>query len=129
VSDDYSAPALPTTVAPPGTVNWSIYTPQPFVVEVDADGNDIIYTDQESAVLRYSTTVTDTSKFSHLFVVTLSWHLASMLAGPVIKGSAGAAESKRAAGMMTSFLSMATTSDSNQQHLDIKHNVPWMAVR
>ena len=66
------------------------YTPQQFAVE-----GTLIYTNQENAMLRYQAAVTDASAFSPLFVITLSWHLASMLAGPVIKGDQGAAEAKR----------------------------------
>ena len=51
------------------------YTPQQFAIE-----GDLIYTNQENAMLRYQAFVTDPSLFSPLFVITLSWHLASMLA-------------------------------------------------
>ena len=66
------------------------YSPQQFAVE-----GAYIYTNQENAVLRYQAYVTDPTLFSPLFINTLSWHLASMLAGPVIKGDQGAAEAKR----------------------------------
>ena len=58
------------------------YTPQQFVVE-----GSYIYTNQENAMLRYQALITDSTKFSPLFVVTLSWQLAAMLAGPVIKAT------------------------------------------
>jgi len=129
-TDDNSAPGrLPSAIAPQVTSGWGIYTPQPFSVEVDTDGAEVIYTDQDNAVLRYTTVVTDTSRFSPLFVMALSWHLASMLAGPVIKGDAGAAEAKRSTGMMQSYLSQAMESDANQQHQRVQHNVNWMTGR
>ena len=65
------------------------YTPQQFALEVDANGLTLIYTNQENAMLRYTAFVSDPSKFPPLFVITLSWHLASMLAGPIIKGDQG----------------------------------------
>jgi len=129
-TDDNSAPArLPSAIVPPGTPDWGVYTPQPFTMEVDASGAEVIYTDQDNAVARYTHVVTDTSRFSPLFVMALSWHLASMLAGPVIKGDAGAAEAKRATAMMQSYLSQAKESDANQQHQRVKHNVDWMTGR
>ena len=78
------------------------YTPQQFAVE-----GTLIYTNQENAMLRYQAAVTDASAFSPLFVITLSWHLASMLAGPVIKGDQGAAEAKRCTQMMSNYLNLS----------------------
>ena len=70
--------------------NGGVYTPQPFQLESAADGTDILYTNQSNAVLRYTARITDTSKFSPLFVDCLTWYLASMMAGPVMKGAEGA---------------------------------------
>ena len=83
------------------------YTPQQFVVE----GN-YIYTNQENAMLRYQALITDSTKFSPLFVVTLSWQLAAMLAGPVIKGDQGMAEAKRCTEMMRNYLASAKQQDN-----------------
>lgn len=58
---------------------------QPFKVEATADGGSVLYTNVEDAVLKYTTLVTDTTKFSPLFVLVLSYDLASMLAGPIPK--------------------------------------------
>jgi hypothetical protein len=79
--------------------------------------------------LRYTGIVTDTTKFSPLFVMTLSWHLSSMLAGPILKGDAGAAEAKRCTALMQYYLSQATDSDAGQRRTNILHNVDWMAGR
>lgn len=76
-------------------VNIGSYTPQPYILESAADGTDIIYTNQQGAVLRYVARVTDTSKFSPLFVRCLAASLSSMLAGPVIKGEAGSSAAAR----------------------------------
>lgn len=65
------------------------YTPQPFQLESADDGTSVIYTNQPDALLRYVARVTDTTKFSPLFIRTLAASLASMLAGPVLKGEAG----------------------------------------
>jgi hypothetical protein len=49
----------------------------------------VIRTNEPDATLIYSRDVTDTTKFSHSFVIALSYMLASYLAGPIIKGMPG----------------------------------------
>jgi hypothetical protein len=105
------------------------YVPQPYSIETDTVGNSVIYTNIENAVLRYSAKVTDPTKFSSLFTVTLSWHLASMLAGPIIKGDQGAAEAKRCAQMMAGFMQQAEASDANQRSVHVDHIVSWTSGR
>jgi hypothetical protein len=105
------------------------YVPQPFAVETDSTGARIIYTNQENAICRYTAIVTDTTKFSSLFTLTLSWHLASMLAGPIIKGEVGAAEAGRCTKMMVAYLSQAKMSDSDQRESKPEHIVGWVAGR
>ena len=58
---------------------------QDFAIESDADGNAILYTNVEDAVLKYTTLVEDTTKFTTLFAAALSFDLAAMLAGPIPK--------------------------------------------
>jgi hypothetical protein len=55
----------------------------------DLEGQ-VLYSDQEEAVLLYSVDVTDSARFSASFTATLSYLLASYLAGPIIKGNEGA---------------------------------------
>jgi hypothetical protein len=105
------------------------YVPQPYTIETDTSGNLVILTNLEKAVLRYQARVTDTTKFSALFTITLSWHLAGMLAGPVIKGDAGQAEAKRCGQMMAAYLLQASANDSNQRKINVEHIVPWTAGR
>lgn len=132
--DDYSTRFAPTDT--PGyyanyapMVAAGRYVPQAFSSEILEDGTEVIYTDQENAVLRYTGLITDPTKFSPLFTMTLSWHLASMLAGPIIKGDAGAAEAKRCIGMMQGFLSKAMSSDANQRKAKPEQIVSWMSGR
>jgi len=120
-SDDYST-GIPDSAGGP-------YVPQPFSCEINEGGASVIYSDQADAVLRYSSTVSDPTRFSPLFTMALSWHLASMLAGPIIKGDAGAAEAKRCAAMMQAYLSKAVESDSSQRRIKPEHVVSWMAGR
>ena len=100
------------------------YTPQQFAIE-----GTYIYTNQENAMLRYQAFITDPSTFSPLFVITLSWHLASMLAGPIIRGDQGIAEAKRSTEMMQGYLASAKQSDNLQRDITIEHIVPWTSGR
>lgn len=103
--------------------------PQPYTVEINDDGALVIYTDQENAIVRYTALVSDTARFSPLFVMALSWHLAGLLAGQVIKGDAGAAEAKRCAAMMQAYLAKAAASDARQHMARPAHSVGWIAGR
>jgi len=115
-TDDYSEGTLP-------------FVPQPYAMEVDDQGRQIIVTDCASAVLRYTAQVSDPTKFTPLFVAALSWHLSSMLAGPIIKGDVGAAEAKRCQGMAQYYIGKAKESDANQRRILPAHVAPWIAGR
>ena len=56
-------------------------------------------------------------------------HLASLLAGPVIKGDAGRAEGKRCEAMAVTWLTQAKNSDSAQRRVNPTHSVGWIAGR
>lgn len=130
-TDDTSAAPLPYSDAwiasPPNAA--ARYQTQPFVVESADDGTDIIYTNQATPDLRYIKRVTDTTKFSPLFITTISRILASYLAGPILKGEAGRAESKEQLKLAMISLGLAMVSDSNQKNTRPQQSVPWMAGR
>lgn len=105
------------------------YVPQNFSIETLANGIQVICTNQEDAVLRYAAKITDTSKFSPLFTMSLTWLLASMLAGPIIKGEMGAAEGKRCYQMFQGHFTEATQSDAVQRQIKPMHVVSWMTGR
>jgi hypothetical protein len=132
-ADDYSETfcqpfpyPLPEGIIPSAN---AIYTPQPYTIEMDSNGLQIILTNVCDAVLRYTYDVSDTTKFSALFTQALAWLLASMLAGPLIKGDAGAAESKRCLGMFQAVESQAEVSDANQRKINPKIATPWIVGR
>ena len=129
-TDDYSVPLQysSSVMGVPITMG-GVYEPQSYTAETLDDGTDVIYTNQETAMLRYTALISDTSKFSPLFVESLSWLLASYLAGPVIKGDAGAAESKRCMQAFLMAYSKATVSDANQRRTQIMQSVGWIAGR
>lgn len=106
-----------------------VYTPQPFVCETDTAGNEIVFTNQINAVARYKRGITDTSRFSALFIDTLGWYLSSYLAGPVLKGDSGIATAKANMQVAMGMLAQAKLADASQQRQDTAHAVPWLAGR
>jgi hypothetical protein len=102
---------------------------QDFEPESDSTGTAIILTNQEAASLRYIARTTDTTKFSPLFVDALAWLLASYLAGPVLKGDAGAASAKTCYQSFLVAFSLAKTSDANQRKVRPDHSPAWIAGR
>lgn len=114
-----------------------VYTPQEYTLESAADGTDIVYTNQQNAIMRYIARVTDTSKFSTVFLQTLAASLASMLAGPVLKGEAGEAAAARWQGIAfgrdgkSGLLGRAVAVDANDKKTNVmqRHSVSWMAAR
>lgn len=105
------------------------YTPQPFVVE-SLSNQDVIYTNQESAVLRYTTIVTDPTQFSPLFTMALGTLLESMLAGPIIKGAEGRAASRELREkFFTWWEAQAVRSDANQRRANVAQRTTWIANR
>lgn len=150
-TDDTSAPLLadaiftgyPVTPGVDGMSNYQllpqmgIYTPQPFSLESGADGSDVIYTNQANACLRYVAKITDTTKFSPLFINTLAASLTSMLAGPVLKGEAGATMAMRwhliAFGQdgKSGFFGKAAASDAGQKRATTRdrQQVSWVVGR
>lgn len=118
MNDSYSVPVFA-----------GVYAPQEFSLELDSSGIKTIYTNTDNAVLRYQARVDDPNQFSALFINSLSWHLASMLAGPIIKGDQGQAEGKRCAQMMATFLLQAQNTDTNQRKIKPDHVVAWTTGR
>lgn len=108
---------------------FSADNPQPYACEVNDTGAQVVYTNQETAMLRYIARVTDTTRFSYSFTMALTWSLASMLAGPIIKGEAGRAEAQRCAQFAAQWLSQAKMHDAQQQQIDVTQNVAWIAGR
>lgn len=105
------------------------YTPQPFVAETDALGNDILLTNQSTAVLRYTVLITDTTKFSPLFVEALGWLLASKLAGPVLKGATGMSAAQACTKTFVYWMGKAIDSDASDRKVIPTHQVGWMNAR
>jgi hypothetical protein len=88
---------------------------QPYTTETLSTGLVVIYTNVENAVLRYVARVTDTTKYTPLFVDALSWLLASYLAGPIIKGDSGVQAGRACFNTFTGQYQRAAGSDANMQ--------------
>lgn len=104
------------------------YTPQEFSVEVNADGN-VIYTNQPTAVCRYVSDTANEASLSPTLVVALAWQLASMLAGIVVKGEAGASMVIKCSQMAEAYLKKAIDADCKQRNITVTQSVPWIANR
>lgn len=105
------------------------YTPQPFVTEMAPDGGQVLYTNQENAVLRYTARVTDPSLFSPTCVHGIAMRLASMLAGPVLKGDTGIKAAALWGERADKWIAQAKESDANQQHQRVAQAPTWIANR
>ena len=86
----------------------------PFTIEALQDGTQVIYTNVEYATVHYVAAITDTAKFSPLFVAALARLMAVYLAGPIIKGKTGMAVAKEQLEMFEKIASpRAKSSDAN----------------
>lgn len=131
-TDDYSVGVQMAGVGPYSApvVGMGIYVPQDYVIESDiVTGQDLLLTNQKDAVLRYTRIVTDTTKFTPLFTLTLSHLLASMLAGPVLKGDAGREASKEQLALVKEMQPAAEGSDANQRRVKPAPGAQWMTNR
>lgn len=90
----------------------------------DIEGS-VLYTDQENAVLLYSVDVTDSARFTPSFTATLSYLLASYLAGPIIKGNEGARVSDA---MRQRAMSMADVSLAASANASSDETVPTSSI-
>lgn len=118
---------FPSLAAPMGPVG---YVPQSFVMETNAAGQLILRTNQANAMGRYTVRITDTTKFSPMFVTTLAHLLGAFLAGPIIKGAEGRQVAANMLQSANQFMMQASSSDSSQRRLDDVQSVaPWIACR
>lgn len=91
------------------------------------DGTRVIYTNQQDAVLRYVSRVTDARLFSAKFADALEARLSSKLAPVIIKGDIGVEEGRRWEQMVQYHLSSAAELDSNQEEDKPEHIPAWIA--
>jgi hypothetical protein len=90
------------------------HTPLEYAIELDANYTRRIYCNQDDVVLRYHAKVTDPHHYSEMFVQALSWKLATLLAGPLIKGEAGVKAAQSSQQMFEFMMQQATAFDATK---------------
>jgi hypothetical protein len=103
--------------------------PQQFEIEALADGTTVIYANIQNPIARYTLRVVDPAKFQPLFVDALVDKLASLLAGPILKGDTGAKMAITYRRMFTESLAQAKASDAAQRKVTLRHNPDFLAAR
>lgn len=93
------------------------------------NGQQVVLSNAENAVVRYCMSTVQPGMFPALFSDALAWKLASMLAGPLLKGDAGAAQAKACLAMHVSVLGQAKSQDANQRHDSYQPPAGWIAAR
>lgn len=89
----------------------------------------VVFCNEAQAIAQFTYRQTNTQLFSPLFVDALGWLLASYLAGPIIKGDAGANVGKACLQQFGAILQMARLSDTKQRHVQVRNNAAWIAAR
>lgn len=112
------------TILTPGDVQFAP-TQLPkveFQIEQDADGNRILYTDMEDAVLRYTARACDGALWPSWFTKALAWLLAADLAGALIKGDKGAEQVVNCLRIAEAILAKAGEPEGAQRLNRLTHN-------
>lgn len=123
---EYSMPANVIRVLMVMDENGDEDKPKAFMQGTDANGAKVIWTNEPNATLLYTHAITDTTKFSALFVDCLSYLLASYLAGPITK------DVKTKQGMMQVFesqLGKAAMASAGANNNKATHTPDWIAQR
>lgn len=100
-----------------------------FAIELDEDGEMLLWTNTEDATLLYTAYVIDPQAWPPLFVQALAWKLAAMLAGPLLRGTEGARMATHCEQMFDSYLGKAQMADTTQRRTRPGHVPPWMSNR
>lgn len=125
-SYEYAMPANVIRVLMVMDENGDENRPMTFMQGTDSSGAKVIWTNEENATLLYTHAVTDTTKFSALFVMCVSCLLSSFLAGPITK------DMKIKQGMMQLFeaeLGKAAMSSANANKNPASHTPDWIEQR
>lgn len=101
----------------------------PFEQEILASGAKVIRTNVENAFAKYTHDVTDTTKFSPGATDALEWLLASLIAGPIIKGDAGRKSAQACSQMYGSVRATAAAADAQAQQKPLEHTPVWLGGR
>lgn len=100
-----------------------------YVLQINSSGTEVIYTNLANAWATYSVQITDTQRFTPPFVMALSYQLAGMLAGPLLKGQVGVQTAQQMIRMAEYWKGQASLADANQQNYPIEHQPSWISGR
>lgn len=106
--------------------NGAAETPYVYTVATNIYGGRVIYSNTADAVVIYSSSMHDATHFSTLFIQSLSYELASRLAGPIIKGDRGIAIAKEMLQLARVFEESARKQDSSKRRKpEPNDRYPW----
>lgn len=88
-----------------------------------------LYTNVETAVLKYTQLITDPNRYSPTFIDALAWRLASYLAGPVLKGETGSKAGVSCFNVYKGLISEARFKDANKSNVKLAHVPAHIAAR
>ncbi|MDO4642524.1 MAG: hypothetical protein Q4A74_01635 [Cardiobacteriaceae bacterium] len=108
--------------------NLGIRVPVEYQLERNNNAS-VLLTDTPDITVRYISTATDPALYPANFVEALSWKLAALLAGPLLKGDAALKTGQACEEMAAHFLSAARVSDSNQRLTRVTHTPTWIRAR
>lgn len=107
-----------------------VKVPADFVVKRStADKAQRLYTNQEDAYLRYVAYESDSSQWDPLFKIVFTWHLASMLAGALIKSQEGDQAAQRCLARMAQYLAEAKKADFQEQQVTLSEKSKYTRAR
>lgn len=100
----------------------------------DVSSSRVVYANVVAPVMHYVDLVTDPTRFSPLFTMALTYELASMLAGVLIKGADGMSKAREMIVLRDITLEQAKTADANQSRAtqlrtDTRHPATWVETR
>ncbi len=113
----YPSNALRVSKVLPPT-SFSHEPSQPFIVEVDSNGDRTILTNTETAGVVYAFDQVDPTRYTPAFTIALSWYLSSLLAPAIIKGKVGFQVGTSCLSMFVTTMGQAAMDDAAQNKMD-----------
>lgn len=111
----FSAPADAYKIVSLGSVYRGQIQKADYQHIADDAGDPVLLTENPTPTCLYLVDVEDVARYTPLFTEAVSWLLASHLAGPLITGDSGRAESRRLLEEFRATAARAAASDANQQ--------------
>jgi hypothetical protein len=100
-----------------------------FTVEADEGSAKYVYTDAPDASISYTIRPLGAERFSAMFTEALAARLASMLAGPIIRGEEGMKQKVALLKISNELVTMAQVSDANQGYRPPPHHPESIRAR